>query len=91
MMVYLGIAAAWLATNCWWGTVPGTVELAENGVIEQGTRFLPYARFQSVRWNHYFPDVLVLSLRHRAVQVIVPAGHRERLERFLTGRNLVSA
>ncbi len=91
-LVYLGWIAGYLVTNCWWGTGPGIVELAENGLIERGTHLTPYAHFRTVRWNRYFRDNLVLSsLDCQLIQIIVPRWEREHVERFLARKGLVSS
>lgn len=91
VLAYLGWAAAWLITNCWWGTGPGIVELAEHGLIERGTRFTPYARFRTFRWSRYFRDILVLSSRdYSRTQIIVPRWEREHVDEFLRNKGLIS-
>jgi hypothetical protein len=91
-LAYLGWITSWLTTNCWWGTGPGIAELAENGLIERATHVTPYARFRTFRWNRYFRNTLVLSSRdYQLTQIVVPRWERERVERFLDEKGLISS
>lgn len=91
-LAYLGWITSWLITNCWWGVGPGIAELTENGVIERGVHFTPYARFRTFRWNRYFRDTLVLSSRdYQLTQIVVPRWEREHVERFLDEKGLISS
>jgi len=90
-IAYLGWMAAWIMTNCWWAVGPGIAELAENGLIEWGTRFTPYTKLRDVRWNRYFPDTLVLSSGHQFRQIVVPRLEREQIERLFDEQRLASS
>lgn len=91
-VAYLGWLAAWLITNCWWGTGAGIVELAEHGLIEGGIRFTPYSRFRTFRWHPYYRDVLVVSTRdYRPIHIIIPRSQRESIHRFLKEKRLISS
>lgn len=91
-VVYLGWLAAWLITNCWWGTGAGIVELAEHGLIEGGIRFTPYSRFRTFRWNPYYRDILVVSTRnYQRIQIVIPRSQRESTHRFLKEKRLISS
>lgn len=91
-IAYLGWMTSWLITNCWWGIGPGIAELAEHGLIERGTHVTSYNHFRTIRWNHYFPNTLVLSSCHyQLTQIVIPRWEREHVERFLHERGLISS
>ena len=91
-VAYLGWMAGWLVTNCWWRTGPGIAEIAENGLIEMGTRFTPYSQFRSIRWNRYFPGTLMLVSRHyQTIQIVIPRWEREHIGQFLEEKGLVAS
>jgi len=91
-MAMLGWIASRLLTNFWWGVGPGIVELAEKGLIEWGTRLVPYARFRTFRWNRYTSDTLVLSSReYRLTLIVIPHEHRPMIEQFFRDRGLISS
>ncbi|NLS97315.1 MAG: hypothetical protein GXX96_34690 [Planctomycetaceae bacterium] len=88
--LFVGLVASLLMTHCWWNTGPGVVELAKNGLIEAATRFTPYHRLATFRWDRWAVDTLVLSSHNRQfTQITVPRAERERIVRLLEEKGLV--